>query len=90
MRAAYGEAAPGRVEARRSRYRGPEAVQEASPPGRHVYGVTYTMWRAKYAGLGIGDVMKFRQLEEHSRPVKQRVTERALDIEALESIIARN
>ena len=47
-------------------------------------------WRAKYAGLEVGDVKRLRQLEDENRRLKQMVAEQALDIQALKAVTAKN
>jgi putative transposase len=51
---------------------------------------TFYKWRAKYAGLGVSDVKKLRQLEEENRRLKQMVAEQALDIQVLKAVTAKN
>jgi putative transposase len=51
---------------------------------------TFYKWRAKYAGLEVNDVKKFRQLEDENRRLKQMVADQALDIQALKAINAKN
>jgi putative transposase len=51
---------------------------------------TFYKWRTKYAGLGMSDVRKLRQLEDENRRLKQMVAEQALDIQALKAITAKN
>jgi putative transposase len=43
----------------------------------------------QYAGLKVSDVKKLRQLEDHSRRLKQIVAEHALDIQALNAVTAK-
>ena len=51
---------------------------------------TFYKWWAKYAGVDVSDVKKLRQLEEENRRLKQMVAERALDIQALKAVTAKN
>ncbi len=51
---------------------------------------TFYTWRAKYAGLEVGDVKKRRQLEDENRRLKQMMAEQALDIQTLKAITAKN
>ena len=51
---------------------------------------TFYKWRAKYAGLEVGDVKKLRQLEDKDRRLKQMVADQALDIQALKANKEKN
>ncbi|MEP6886879.1 MAG: transposase [Nitrospirales bacterium] len=51
---------------------------------------TFSMCRAKYAGLAVSDMKKLRQLEEENRRWKQMVAEHALEIQALKAITPKN
>ena len=46
-------------------------------------------WRSKYGGLGVSEMCWLRQLEEENRRLK-RIADQALDIRALNDVLAKN
>ncbi len=56
------------------------------------YGIseqTYDRWKSKYGGLEVSEARRLRQLEDENRRLKQMVAEPALDIQALQGVLAK-
>ena len=51
---------------------------------------TFYTWRNKYGGLEISEMRRLRQLEEENRRLKSIVADQALDIRALNDVLAKN
>lgn len=45
-------------------------------------------WKSKFAGMGVSDVKKLRQLEEENRKLKRLVADLSLDNVALKDIVS--
>ena len=51
---------------------------------------TFYTWRSKYGELEISELRRLKQLEEENRRLKGIVADQALDIRALEDVLAKN
>lgn len=51
---------------------------------------TFYRWKAKYAGMGVSEARRLRQLEEENRKLKQLLAEATLDNAALRELLAKN
>ena len=51
---------------------------------------TYYNWKAKYAGMTVGDLKKLKALEAENRRLKQIVAEQALDNLTLKELLSKN
>lgn len=50
---------------------------------------TFYRWKKKYAGLGVAEVRRLRQLEEENTKLKQMVADLSLDKVMLQEVIAK-
>ena len=50
---------------------------------------TYYNWKKKYAGLGVPELRKLRQLEEENQKLKQLVADLSLDKQMLQDILKK-
>jgi len=50
---------------------------------------TFYRWKKKYAGLGVGEVRRLRQLEEENSKLKQLVADLSLDKAMLQDVLAK-
>lgn len=50
---------------------------------------TFYRWKAKYAGMGVSELRKMRQLEEENRKLKQLVADLSLDKQMLQEVIRK-
>ena len=50
---------------------------------------TYYNWKKKYAGLGVPELRKLRQLEEENQKLKQLVADLSLDKQMLQDILTK-
>lgn len=50
---------------------------------------TYYNWKKKYAGLGVLELRKLRQLEEENQKLKQLVADLSLDKQMLQDILKK-
>jgi putative transposase len=48
---------------------------------------TYTRWKKKFAGMGVAEVRRLKQLEEENRKRKQLVADRSLDRSMLQDAL---
>jgi putative transposase len=51
---------------------------------------TFYRWKKQYAGLGVAEIRRLKQLEDENRRLKKLVAEQALDIAALKDVTSRN
>jgi len=51
---------------------------------------SYYNWKAKYAGMTVGDLRRLRALEAENRRLKQIVAEQALDNLTLKELLSKN
>lgn len=50
---------------------------------------TFYRWKKKYAGMGIAELRRLRQLEEENRRLKQLVADLTLDKTMLQEVIRK-
>jgi putative transposase len=50
---------------------------------------SFYRWKKKFAGMGVGEVRRLKQLEEENRKLKQLVADLALDKEMLQEVIRK-
>ena len=51
---------------------------------------TFYRWKKKYAGLGVAEVRRLKQLEEENKKLKQLVADLSLDKRMLQDVISKN
>ncbi len=51
---------------------------------------TYHRWKGKYAGLGISELRRLKQLDEENASLKKLVADLSLDKHMLQEVIAKN
>lgn len=51
---------------------------------------TFYNWKKKFAGLGVDELRRLRQLEEENRRLKQIVADLSLDKQMLQDILKKN
>jgi putative transposase len=55
-----------------------------------VHANTLRLWRSKYGGLEVSDLIKLKQLEEESTRMRRIIATQALEIDAMKELIAKN
>lgn len=50
---------------------------------------TFYRWRKKFAGLGVAEVRRLKQLEEENRKLKQLVADLSLDKHMLQDVLSK-
>lgn len=50
---------------------------------------TFYRWKKQYAGMGVAELRRLRQLEEENRKLKQLVADLSLDKAMLQDVIAK-
>ena len=50
---------------------------------------TFYRWKKKYAGMGVSELRRLRQLEEENRTLKQLVADLSLDKHMLQEVIRK-
>lgn len=50
---------------------------------------TFYKWRKKYAGMGVPELRRLKQLEEENRQLKQLVADLSLDKQMLQDVIKK-
>jgi putative transposase len=50
---------------------------------------TFYLWKKKYAGMGVAELRKVKQLEEENRRLKQLVGDLALDKHMLQEVLRK-
>ena len=48
---------------------------------------TFYRWKKKYAGLGVAEVRRLKQLEEENKKLKQLVADLSLDKQMLQDVV---
>ncbi len=51
---------------------------------------TFYRWKRKYAGMGVAELRRLKQLEEENRRLKQLVADLALDKVMLQDVLRKN
>ncbi len=51
--------------------------------------VTFYRWKKRFAGMGVAELRRLRQLEEENRKLKQLVADLSLDKEMLQDVIRK-
>ena len=51
---------------------------------------TFYRWKRKFAGMGIGELRRLRQIEEENRKLKQLVADLSLDKHMLQEALQKN
>lgn len=51
---------------------------------------TFYRWKKKYAGLGIAELRRLKQLEDENRKLKQLVADLSLDKKMLQDVLSKN
>jgi putative transposase len=49
---------------------------------------TFYRWKKKYAGLGVAEVRRLKQLEEENKKLKQLVADLSLDKRMLQDVVS--
>lgn len=58
---------------------------------RHgVHANTLRLWRSKYGGLEVSDLIKLKALEEETTRMRRIIATQALEIDAMKELIAKN
>ena len=50
---------------------------------------TFYRWKKQYAGMGVGEIRRLKQLEEENRKLKQRVADLSLDKLMLQDVLSK-
>ena len=50
---------------------------------------TFYRWRKKYAGLGVSELRRMKELEEENRKLKQLVADLSLDKHILQEVLSK-
>lgn len=50
---------------------------------------TFYRWKRKYAGLGVAELRRLKQLEEENRKLKQLVADLSLDKQILQDVLSK-
>lgn len=50
---------------------------------------TFYKWRRKYAGMGVPDAQRLRQLEDENKRLKRVVADQALNIQVLKDVLGK-
>lgn len=51
---------------------------------------TFYRWKKKFAGLGVTELRRLRQLEEENKKLKQLVADLSLDKRMLQDVLSKN
>lgn len=51
---------------------------------------TFYRWKKKFAGLGVAELRRLKQLEEENRKLKQLVADLSLDKKMLQDVLSKN
>ena len=51
---------------------------------------TFYRWKKKFAGMGVAEIRRLKQLEEENRKLKQLVADLSLDNAALKDVLSKN
>jgi len=50
---------------------------------------TFYRWKKKYAGMGVGEVRRLKQMEEENRKLKRLVADLSLDKRMLQDVLSK-
>ncbi len=50
---------------------------------------TFYRWKKKFAGMGVGEIRRLRQLEEENKKLKQMVADLSLDKQMLQDVLRK-
>jgi putative transposase len=69
-----------------------EAGASAEEIGRRhgVHANTIRMWRSKYAGMGVSDVARLKQLEIENAQMQRIIARQTVKIDAIEDLLRKN
>ena len=76
------------VHALRQAESGTPAVEDCRKLG--VSEQTFYRWKRQFAGLGVAELRRLRQLEEENRKLKQLVADQSLDKHMLQEALRKN
>jgi putative transposase len=51
--------------------------------------VTFYRWKKKYAGLGVAELRRLKQLEDENRRLKRMVADLSLDKQMLQDVLSK-
>ena len=51
---------------------------------------TFYRWKKKFAGMGVAELRRLKQLEEENRKLKQLVADLSLDKRMLQDVLSKN
>ena len=51
---------------------------------------TFYRWKKKYAGLGVAELRRLKQLEDENKKLKQLVADLSLDMKMLQDVVQGN
>ena len=51
---------------------------------------TFYRWKKKYAGLGVAEVRRLKQLEDENKRLKRLVADLTLDTQMLQDVLSKN
>ncbi len=51
--------------------------------------LTFYRWKKKYAGLGVAELRRLKQLEEENRKLKELVADLSLDKQILQDVLSK-
>ena len=58
---------------------------------RHgIHANTLRLWRSKYGGLEVSDLVKLKQLEEETTRMRRIISTQALEIDAMKELTSKN
>jgi len=52
--------------------------------------MTFYRWKKKYAGMGVAEIRRLKQLEDENRRLKQLVADLTLDKQMLQEVLKKN
>ncbi len=50
---------------------------------------TFYRWKKKFAGMGVGEIRRLKQLEEENKKLKQMVADLSLDKQMLQDVLSK-
>ena len=55
-----------------------------------IHANTLRLWRSKYGGLALSDLVKLKQLEDETGRMRRIIAKQALEIDAMKELISKN